>query len=45
VGRQFTIDNQKAQAKGFIPGFTGLIAMLAMVAVAVPLAHRKRGQA
>jgi hypothetical protein len=28
----FTIDNQKAQGKGFIPGFTGIVVVLALVA-------------
>jgi hypothetical protein len=42
TARQFTVDNQKAQAKGFIPGFSGLVALLALVAATVPLLRRKR---
>jgi len=30
VGRQFTVDNQKAAAKGFIPGFTVIGVVLAL---------------
>jgi len=34
VTRQFTVDNQKAQAKGFIPGFEMEILLLALVLTA-----------
>jgi hypothetical protein len=38
----FTVDNQKAQGKGFIPGFTGGVVLLAVIPGAVLLFWRKR---
>ena len=39
----FTVDNQKKESKGFIPGFTGVLMALAAVSVAF-LYLRKRGK-
>jgi hypothetical protein len=41
VNRTITVDNQKAQGKGFIPGFPGMLAILAVVACAILLSGRR----
>jgi len=41
VNRTMIVDNQKAQGKGFIPGFSGMAALVAVMACAALLAGKR----
>jgi len=38
----FAVDNQKAQAKGFIPGATGVLALMGVLAAGMVAALRRK---
>jgi hypothetical protein len=42
VNRTFSVDNQKAAGKGFIPGFEGMMMALAAVAASGMILRKKR---